>query len=126
MRILVLPVSLIILATASAVENSPPIFERDIRPILRAHCFKCHGLEGLEADLDLRNVALMLRGGASGAALVPGSTAQSLLHKRVSERSMPPENRLTSAGRTSRSSNSGSRSKAPLAASRSPTTNGSR
>ena len=30
-------------------------FERDIRPVLKAHCFHCHGEDGAsEADIDLR------------------------------------------------------------------------
>src|SRR5262245_3166504 len=68
---------------AAQSENPVPSFERTVFPILRAHCFKCHGLEGLESQLDLRSVPLMLRGGKQGAILVPGSAKSSRLYQRV-------------------------------------------
>lgn len=75
-------------------ENPVPSFERSVVPILRAHCFKCHGLEGLESQLDLRSVPLMLRGGKQGAILMPGSANSSRLFQRVAAREMPPSKEL--------------------------------
>ncbi|OYW13017.1 MAG: hypothetical protein B7Z55_17555, partial [Planctomycetales bacterium 12-60-4] len=61
-----------------------PVFEDDIVPILRAHCFSCHGeADELAGELDLRQVQRMRRGGASGAAVVAGSREQSPLLQRV-------------------------------------------
>lgn len=79
-----------IVAAASANEGTPT-YERDIRPILKAHCFQCHGeAEKLEAGLDLRLRRLMTQGGESGPAIQPGAPADSLLLKRVTLGEMPP------------------------------------
>lgn len=73
------------------VTERPLTFEADIRPILKAHCFQCHGEEAdVEGNLDLRLVRLMVAGGDSGAALVAGKPDESLLIKRISSKEMPP------------------------------------
>src|SRR5205814_2075922 len=44
-------------------------FETDVWPILKAHCFQCHGEdEKPKGGLDLRLARLILAGGESGAA----------------------------------------------------------
>src|SRR4051794_1054568 len=66
-------------------------YERHVRPILRTHCFQCHGEEAKpKAGLDLRLVRLMRRGGESGEAIVPGQHAESLLWERLEADEMPP------------------------------------
>ncbi len=75
-----------------AMDDGPaPQFDRDVLPILTAHCLKCHGLEARKAGLDLRTVSLALRGGEHGQAIVKGSRDESLLFKKVSSRAMPPD-----------------------------------
>ncbi len=58
-------------------------YDRDVRPILEAHCVGCHTgtVAGAEFRLDSREA--MLAGGASGPAVVPGRGAESLLVRRV-------------------------------------------
>ncbi len=67
-----------------------PTFEKDIRPILKAHCFECHG-EGDQpkGGLDLRLRRLMLDGGENGPAVVPGKPDASRLLKLVGDGTMP-------------------------------------
>jgi len=65
-------------------------FERDVRPILKAMCFHCHGEEEhLQGALDLRLVRLMRIGGDSGESLIPGDHAASLLWQRIASDEMP-------------------------------------
>lgn len=67
-------------------------FEADIRPILKTHCFHCHGEEGhREGELDVRLRRLLIEGGDSGAAIVPGKPRESLLWQRIHDGEMPPE-----------------------------------
>ena len=97
---IVLGVALVILtgtAFAASRDSSIPAFERDVRPVLKAHCFSCHG-EGdtLKGGVDLRLRRLMLTNTASGAVLVPGKPHHSLLFKMVASGEMPKgEKKLT-------------------------------
>ena len=75
-------------------ESSSPLFERDVVPILMAHCYKCHGLEARKADLDLRSVGLMLRGSENGPVIVKETPDDSPLYERIADGSMPPEGEL--------------------------------
>src|SRR5437764_15365099 len=80
----------LLMASAPVVAAAPPTFEKDIRPILKAHCFDCHGEgEKLKGGLDLRLRRLMLKGGDEGPVIVPGKPGQSLLFKLVHSGEMP-------------------------------------
>ena len=70
---------------------SEPEFERDIRPILKAYCWHCHGEEPeLGGKLDARLVRTLLAGGESGPAVVATKPEESSLLKRVLSDEMPP------------------------------------
>src|ERR1700680_4684667 len=72
-------------------------FESAVRPILKAHCFPCHGEDGArKGGLDLRLSRLALKGGKSGSAIVPGEPDASLLCKKIELGEMPKgKNRLS-------------------------------
>src|SRR4051794_2340844 len=66
-------------------------FEKHVRPLLKAYCFDCHGEgEKLKGGLDLRLRRLLVQGGKSGPALLPGKRDESLLYERISKGEMPP------------------------------------
>ncbi|MEQ9067949.1 MAG: c-type cytochrome domain-containing protein, partial [Gimesia chilikensis] len=70
-------------------------FEKDIRPIFKAYCFHCHGEEKeLSGALDVRLRRLIMKGGDSGEAVVPGKHAESLLFQYVESGDMPPDEKL--------------------------------
>ena len=69
-------------------------FDREVRPVLARHCFKCHGPDEAAREADLR---FDLESGAKAdlggyAAVVPGNAAGSELIKRV--RSEDPDFRM--------------------------------
>ncbi|WP_166820469.1 PSD1 and planctomycete cytochrome C domain-containing protein [Thalassoroseus pseudoceratinae] len=84
-----------ILLCATSVSAAPPLtYEADVRPILKAHCFLCHGEAGeREGSLDLRLKRFMVTGGDSGPAIVPGKPDESVLIERIEAGEMPPENK---------------------------------
>src|ERR1041385_2044995 len=87
----------LLLSGVALCRAAPPLFEKDIRPILKAHCFECHGEgEKLKGGLDLRLRRLMLKGGDDGPVLVPGKPARSLLFKLVHSGEMPKRDKKLS------------------------------
>ena len=87
--------------SAFAADAPELTFEKHVRPILKAHCFQCHGEAGkTEAKLDVRLKRLLEKGGETGPAIVLGQPDQSLLLKRIESGEMPPvERKLTPAER---------------------------
>ena len=73
-------------------------FEKEIRPLLVENCLKCHGGEKQKGGLRLDSRNAMLDGGESGAAIVAGRPAESLLIaavRRETELKMPPAGKLS-------------------------------
>jgi mono/diheme cytochrome c family protein len=76
---------------AAEPASEPVTFEGHIRPLLKAHCFRCHGgEEEAKGGLDVRLRRLMAEGGDSGAAIVPGQKDESLIYQRIANGEMPP------------------------------------
>jgi len=79
------------LGSVWAGENQTLHFESDIRPLLKAHCFHCHG-EGdeLKGGVDLRLRRFMAEKKTDeGPVLVPGKPEESLMLKLVRAGEMP-------------------------------------
>ena len=67
-------VLLVLFVSPVASMADGPAFEAQVRPILKVHCFQCHGEAGeKEGGLDLRLRRFIVRGGESGPAIVPES-----------------------------------------------------
>ena len=92
-----LALSLLFPALPALAQNEPPVdFETQVRPLLAAYCYECHGPNLATPDADLRldrkQFAFADRGGYH--AIVPGEPAESELYLRVAsefaEDRMPP------------------------------------
>jgi len=89
----------VLAGAGSAVAADPPVgpdFLRDVRPIFKAHCFRCHGSGSSEGELRLDRKPLAMKGGETGRAIEPGKAAASLLVRLIEGRGlgdarMPPE-----------------------------------
>lgn len=82
---------------APPVASAPPtVFAALIQPILDDHCVMCHGQDRQAAQLALHSQEALMAGGWSGPVIVPGSTQDSELMKRIKlpldqDGHMPPE-----------------------------------
>jgi hypothetical protein len=75
--------SLLLGCCLATAQPQPPDFQRDIAPILQKSCLACHSAAMTLGKLRLDSEAAILRGGASGPAIVPGNSSGSLLVKRI-------------------------------------------
>ncbi|MBC8326466.1 MAG: PSD1 domain-containing protein [Verrucomicrobia subdivision 3 bacterium] len=68
---------------------------RDIKPVLKARCFACHGALKQKAGLRLDTAANIRKGAKGAAVVVPGNPADSELLSRLTSKDnddrMPPE-----------------------------------
>jgi len=80
---------------ASSLRAATPDLARDVLPVLKAHCVRCHGPAKVEAGLNLALATGIRRGGDNGAAIAAGDVDASLLWERVSKDEMPPEEPLS-------------------------------
>ncbi len=97
-RCVFLPAVFLSLLTAAspAVLAQDVDFAKEVLPVLKANCFKCHGEKKAKAKLRLHTQADALKGGKNGKAVEPGKASASLLVKRISlgaddDDIMPPE-----------------------------------
>jgi len=79
----------------SAEGGSKVDFTRDVFPILKAKCLKCHGPKRQRSEFRLDTRAAVLEGGDSGEpGVVPGKSAKSAVYQRLvtdnREARMPP------------------------------------
>src|SRR3954471_2268345 len=82
-----------VIETAKAEE--PIDYARQIKPVLQARCYACHGVLKQKGGLRLDTAALAIEGGKGPAAITPGDVEASALIDRVSAEDeserMPPE-----------------------------------
>ncbi len=98
-----LSLSLLSLAAATIASALEPtkaqldFFESKVRPVLANHCYKCHSTtaEKVKGGLRLDSREALLKGGNSGAVMVPGDPEKSLLIRAIRhtdpDLQMPPK-----------------------------------
>ena len=80
----------------SATPESVEYFEKEVRPLLAAECYSCHGAKVSQAGLRLDSREAMLKGGARGPSVTPGAPGRSLILQAVRHQGlqMPPGRKL--------------------------------
>jgi hypothetical protein len=93
----------LILVVPAPAQSDAEFFEAKIRPVLAKSCYGCHSskLKSPMSGLALDSRASLRKGGSSGAVVVPGKPAESLLLKALQyadpSLSMPPSGKLSDA-----------------------------
>src|SRR6266478_3162666 len=80
---------LLVLTIFAASALAAGTFDADALPVFRAKCFACHSGKVRSGGLSLETADEILRGGKSGAAIVPGKPMDSLLLTLVAAGKMP-------------------------------------
>jgi len=76
--------------TLPGVATPTLTFEKDVRPILKEHCFHCHGEDGeTKSGLDVRLARSIAKGGEDGPAIIAGKPETSHLLTLIKNAEMP-------------------------------------
>src|SRR4051812_33869501 len=70
-------------STPAQTAAPPADYARDVRPILEARCYECHGTKKTRGRLRLDVKISALKGGSTGPAVIPGNADDSLMVRRV-------------------------------------------
>jgi uncharacterized membrane protein len=73
-------------------------FAKEVAPILRENCLRCHGGDKVKSKFNLKTKASAMKGGAGGRSILPGQPAQSplytlLVESDIANRMPPPKER---------------------------------
>jgi hypothetical protein len=80
-RKLCLAATLLVGSLTPAVADELPAVDylRDVKPVLQARCYACHGAQKQQSGLRVDTAVTIQAGGESGSAIVPGNAAESLI-----------------------------------------------
>jgi hypothetical protein len=85
-----------------ASDQKDVTFDKDVLPLFKASCVRCHGHEKPRGGLELDTLDNVLKGGKEGKMVVPGDSKSSLLVVAAARidpnTSMPPKRRARPAG----------------------------
>jgi mono/diheme cytochrome c family protein len=81
-------------------DDSAALFDKSVRPLFERKCFECHSSKAdeLKGNLKLETIEQVLKGGATGPAVIAGDVENSFLLRAIryqeDDFQMPPSGRL--------------------------------
>ena len=89
---------LLLAASFGLARAEGPDFVKEIAPILKASCVKCHNSTKAKGKLNLETKEGAMKGGKGGKTVVPGKPAESTMIKSIElpaddEDAMPPKDK---------------------------------
>lgn len=86
------------ISVSAADEQQEKYFETEVRPLLAAHCFECHGEKKQQGELRLDRRKFIFEENAAGVAVVPNNLKKSRLWEVIQydefDTQMPPSGKL--------------------------------
>ena len=73
----------LVLATSLSAATAPVDYVHDVKPILAAHCYKCHGSSQQKGGMRADTAAFLREGGDISSSLKPGDSAASLMVQAI-------------------------------------------
>ena len=89
----------VLLSHKTFADDETQVFDSRIAPLLARECLDCHNPTDKKGGLDLQTQEAAMRGGDSGAVLIPQRVEESLLWQRIAQGEMPPKRPLPVADR---------------------------
>ena len=89
-----------LLAGRASADEAAMLFEKSVRPLFERKCFECHSSKAdeLKGNLKLETMEQVLKGGATGPAVIAGDIENSFLLRAMryqeDDFQMPPSGRL--------------------------------
>jgi hypothetical protein len=74
---------LLVIGFAGSLRGEPVDYSRDVKPLLAKNCVGCHGPLKQSASLRLDSFTGIIKGGHSGASILPSKSAESLMIQAV-------------------------------------------
>jgi hypothetical protein len=100
----------------AASDQKDVTFDKDILPLMKASCVRCHGDQKPRAGLALNSLEGVLKGGRDGKMVVPGDSQKSLLviaAAQIDDHTAMPPKRRSRPGPPPNGSASGGTTNAP-------------
>jgi mono/diheme cytochrome c family protein len=91
---------LVVAAPIPAADDAAELFKKSVRPLFERKCFECHSAKAdeLKGNLKLETLDEILKGGATGPAVIPGDIENSFLLRAIryqeDDYQMPPAGRM--------------------------------